>query len=99
MDLSQPRGIRDIEPDEFELHLKIRHAFEEVAHAYNFGLMEPGPLETLGILRAKSGSQVDDQIYNFRDKAGRDIGLRFDLTVGMTRNVSSKKGSRPPIKL
>src|SRR5271155_4434583 len=99
MDLSQPRGIRDIEPDEFDLHLKIRRTFEEVAHAYNFRLMEPGPLESLSILRAKSGAQVDDQIYAFKDKADRDIGLRFDLTVGMTRNVSSKKGLKPPIKL
>ena len=99
MDLSQPRGIRDIEPDEFDLHLKIRRAFEEVARAYNFKLMEPGPLESLSILRAKSGTQVDDQIYAFKDKAGRDIGLRFDLTVGMTRNVASKKGLKPPIKL
>src|SRR5579864_4409239 len=99
MDLSQPRGIRDIEPGEFDLHLKIRRAFEEVARAYNFKLMEPGPLESLSILRAKSGSQVDDQIYAFKDKADREIGLRFDLTVGMTRNVSSKKGLKPPIKL
>jgi histidyl-tRNA synthetase len=99
LDLSQPRGIRDIEPDEFDLHLKIRRAFEEVARAYNFRLMEPGPLETLSILRAKSGTQVDEQIYAFKDKAARDIGLRFDLTVGMTRNVSSKKGLKPPIKL
>src|SRR5271169_5706146 len=99
MDLSQPRGIRDIEPDEFDQHLKIRRAFEEVSHAYNFRLMEPGPLESLTILRAKSGSQVDDQIYAFKDKGDREIGLRFDLTVGMTRNVSSKKGLKPPIKL
>jgi histidyl-tRNA synthetase len=99
MDLSQPRGIRDIEPDEFDLHLKIRRAFEEVARSYNFKLMEPGPLENLSILRAKSGTQVDAQIYSFRDKADREIGLRFDLTVGMTRNVSSKKGLKPPIKL
>jgi len=99
MDLSQPRGIRDIEPDEFDLHLKIRRAFDEVARAYNFKLMEPGPLESLSILRAKSGSQVDEQIYAFKDKGDRDVGLRFDLTVGMTRNVSSNKGLKPPIKL
>ncbi len=99
MDLSQPRGIRDIEPEEFDLHLKIRRAFEEVARAYNFRLMEPGPLENISILRAKSGDQVDDQIYAFRDKADREIGLRFDLTVGMTRNVSANKGLKPPVKL
>jgi histidyl-tRNA synthetase len=51
------------------------------------------------VLRAKSGSQVDEQIYHFKDKADRDIGLRFDLTVGMTRYVAGKKGLKPPIKL
>ena len=61
--------------------------------------MEPAPLETLSVLRAKSGSQVDEQIYHFKDKADRDIGLRFDLTVGMTRYVTGKKGQKPPIKL
>jgi len=99
MDLSQPRGIRDIEPDEHETHEKIRHTFEEVARAYNFRAMEPGPLENLATLRAKSGTQVDEQIYNFRDKAGREIGLRFDLTVGMTRYVAKKKDLKLPVKL
>ena len=99
MDLSLPRGIRDVEPEEYELHQRIRSAFDELTVAYNFKPMEPAPLETLSILRAKSGSQVDEQIYHFRDKANREIGLRFDLTVGMTRYVVSKKGMKPPIKL
>jgi histidyl-tRNA synthetase len=70
-----------------------------VVRAYNFKSMEPAPLETLSVLRAKSGAQVDEQIYHFKDKAERDIGLRFDLTVGMTRYVTGKKGLKPPIKL
>jgi histidyl-tRNA synthetase len=99
MDLSQPRGIRDIEPQEYELHQRIRSVFDEVTRVYNFRPMEPGPIETLAVLRAKSGSAVDDQIYAFRDKAGREIGLRFDLTVGMTRYVVGRKDLKPPIKL
>ncbi|MGD0636565.1 MAG: histidine--tRNA ligase [Nitrososphaerales archaeon] len=99
MDLSLPRGIRDIDPDEYDLHAKIRAAFDELVRAYNFRSMEPAPIETLSVLRAKSGSQVDEQIYHFKDKADRDIGLRFDLTVGMTRYVAGKKGLKPPIKL
>ncbi|MGA2198392.1 MAG: histidine--tRNA ligase [Nitrososphaerales archaeon] len=99
MDLSLPRGIRDIEPDEYDLHSRIRSAFDEVVRAYNFRSMEPAPLETLSVLRAKSGSQVDEQIYHFKDKAERDIGLRFDLTVGMTRYVAGRKGLKPPVKL
>lgn len=99
MDLSLPRGIRDVEPQEFELHQRIRAVFEELTAAYNFKPMEPAPLETLSVLRAKSGTQVDEQIYHFRDKADREIGLRFDLTVGMTRYVVGRKGMKPPIKL
>jgi histidyl-tRNA synthetase len=99
MDLSLPRGIRDIVPEEQELHDRIRAAFDEVVRAYNFRSMEPAPIETLSILRAKSGTQVDQEIYHFRDKAEREIGLRFDLTVGMTRYVAGRKGMRPPIKL
>ncbi|MDG6925195.1 MAG: histidine--tRNA ligase [Nitrososphaerota archaeon] len=99
MDLSLPRGIRDVEPQEFELHQRIRTVFEELTAAYNFKPMEPAPLETLSVLRAKSGTQVDEQIYHFRDKADREIGLRFDLTVGMTRYVVGRKGMKPPIKL
>ena len=74
MDLSLPRGIRDIDPDEYDLHAKIRAAFDELVRAYNFRSMEPAPIETLSVLRAKSGSQVDEQIYHFKDKApGRRV--------------------------
>ena len=99
MDLSLPRGIRDIEPAEYELQQRVRGAFEEVARLYNFRAMEPAPLESLSVLRAKSGAAVDEQIYAFKDKAGRDIGLRFDLTVGMTRYAVGKKELKPPVKL
>lgn len=61
--------------------------------------MEPATIETLSILRAKSGTEVDKEIYAFKDKGGRDVGLRFDLTVGMTRYVCSRRDLRPPVKL
>jgi len=62
-------------------------------------MMEPAPIEHLSILRAKSGADVDKEVYAFRDKGGRDIGLRFDLTVGMTRFVCGRRDLRPPVKL
>ncbi len=61
--------------------------------------MEPAPIEHLSTLRAKSGSDIDKEIYAFRDKGGRDVGLRFDLTVGMTRYACSRRDLRPPVKL
>ncbi len=61
--------------------------------------MEPAPIEHLSTLRAKSGSDIDKEIYAFKDKGGRDVGLRFDLTVGMTRYACSRRDLRPPVKL
>ena len=61
--------------------------------------MEPASLEHLAVLRAKSGAEVDKEIYAFKDKGGRDIGLRFDLTVGMTRYVCSRRDLKLPTKL
>lgn len=42
---------------------------------------------------------MDKEIYAFKDKAGRDIGLRFDLTVGITRYVCSRKDLKLPAKI
>jgi len=99
LDLSLPRGIRDIEPEEYARHEEVRRRFAEVASLFNFKMMEPAPLEHLSTLRAKSGEDIDKEVYYFKDKGGREIGLRFDLTVGMTRYVCSRKDLKPPIKL
>jgi histidyl-tRNA synthetase len=99
LDLSLPRGIRDIGPDEHRLHERIRDAFYEVARLYNFEMMAPAPIEHLSTLSAKSGQDIAGQIYSFKDKGGRDLGLRFDLTVGLTRYVSSRRDLKPPVKL
>lgn len=70
-----------------------------MARLYNFKVMEPASLEHLSTLRAKSGVDIDKEIYAFKDKGGRDLGLRFDLTVGMTRYVCSRRDLKPPVKL
>ncbi len=98
-DLTLPRGIRDIEPEDYAIQTRIQREFEEVVRLFNFRMMEPAPIEHLSVLRAKSGEDVDREIYAFKDKGGRDIGLRFDLTVGMTRYVCSRRDLRPPVKL
>ena len=99
MDLTLPRGVDDVEPDRYARQDRVRKAFEEVSRLYGFKVMEPASLEHLSTLRAKSGEDVDKEIYSFKDKGGREIGLRFDLTVGITRYVCSRKDLRLPVKL
>jgi len=99
LELSLPRGVDDIEPERYSLQSRVKAAFEDVARLYNFQLMEPASLEHLSTLRAKSGEDIDKEIYAFKDKGGRDVGLRFEMTAGITRYVCSRRGLRLPIKL
>jgi histidyl-tRNA synthetase len=97
--LELPRGMRDLSYED-TLYLEyIRTKFYETISYYNFQIIEPSPIELLSTLEAKSGESIINEIYNFKDKAGRDIALRYDLTIGITRFAVSKRELRIPIKL
>ena len=61
--------------------------------------MDPSPIELLSVLEAKSGPAIRDEIYHFTDKGDRDVALRFDFTVGLTRYVASQKSMKLPAKI
>jgi len=94
-----PRGIRDIEPEEMAKRNWVYERIRDAFRRYAFQEMEPATLEELRTLEAKSGPAIKDEIYWFNDKAGRSIGLRFDLTVGMARMVAGRSDLPEPVKL
>jgi histidyl-tRNA synthetase len=94
-----PRGMRDIEFEESKYIELMRQKFIDAAQRFNFNFMEPSPLELLSTLEAKSGPSISNETYSFTDKGGRMIGLRFDLTVGLSRFVSQRRELKMPTKL
>jgi histidyl-tRNA synthetase len=94
-----PRGMKDIEPDEMAKRIWLSDKIRDVLWSYGFQMLEPSPVENLETLEAKSGPGVREEIYWFKDKADRDLGLRFDLTVGMTRMVANRFDLPEPIKI
>jgi histidyl-tRNA synthetase len=94
-----PRGMRDIEFEESKYIELMRQKFIDAAQRFNFNFMEPSPLELLSTLEAKSGPSISNETYSFTDKGGRMIGLRFDLTVGLSRFVSQRREFKMPTKL
>lgn len=99
MKLELPRGMRDIESEELHNINYIKEKFIDTAHLFNFKLMEPSPLETLATLEAKAGASISNEIYSFTDKGRRNIALRFDLTIGLTRFVATRRDLKMPVKL
>ncbi len=60
--------------------------------------MDPSPIELLSVLETKSGPAIRDEIYFFTDKGDREVALRYDFTVGLTRNATAQKSMRLPAK-
>jgi len=76
----------------------VRQKFLETAKTFGFNLIEPSPIELLSVLEAKSGPSIRDEIYQFKDKGEREVALRFDFTVGLTRYATSQKTLKLPAK-
>jgi len=91
--------MKDFEQDELEKIELVRKKFLEVSELFGFKRIEPSPIELLSTLEAKSGSVVRDEIYYFKDKGEREVALRFDFTVGLTRYVVSQKSLKLPTKI
>jgi len=97
--LDLPRGMRDLQYEELRNISFIRDKFVETAEIFDFNQVEPSTLELLSTLEAKSGPSIIQDTYSFTDKGGRDIALRFDLTIGLSRFVSMRRDLKLPAKL
>jgi len=93
-----PRGMRDFDRDGMVKIEFVRQKFLETAKTFGYDLMEPSPIELLSVLEAKSGPSIRDEIYQFKDKGDREVALRFDFTVGLTRYTASQKTLKLPAK-
>lgn len=99
MKLDLPRGMRDLQYEELGEISYIRDKFVETAEVFDFKQIEPSTLELLSTLEAKSGPSIIDETYSFTDKGGRNVALRFDLTIGLSRFVSMRRDLKLPTKL
>jgi histidyl-tRNA synthetase len=94
-DFIQPRilkGFRDYPP---ELMIPREHLMEkarQVYRSYGFAPIDTPALEFTEILLGKGGAETDKQLYRFTDNGGRDVALRFDLTVPFARFAAMSIG-------
>ena len=97
MDL--PRGMKDFENSEIQKIEYIREKFLSTSEIFGFELMEPSSIELMSVIEAKSGPAIRDDVYFFNDKGDREVSLRFDFTVGLTRYVTGQKSMKLPAKI
>jgi histidyl-tRNA synthetase len=94
-----PRGMKDFENSEIQKIEYIREKFLSTSEIFGFELMEPSSIELMSVIEAKSGPAIRDDVYFFNDKGDREVSLRFDFTVGLTRYVAGQKSMKLPAKI
>ncbi len=91
--------MKDFEEAETADIEHVRHHFKQLSGLYGFSFMDPSPIELLSVLETKSGPAIKDEIYYFKDKGEREVALRFDFTVGLTRFAAAQKSMKLPAKI
>jgi histidyl-tRNA synthetase len=82
------KGFRDHLPAQALARERVLEIARRVYRSYGFAPIDTPALEYLEVLTGKGGEESDKQLYRFKDHGGRDVGLRFDLTVPFARFVA-----------
>src|SRR5271166_7019269 len=93
--LIEPRtlkGFRDYLPEVMIPRERLLEKTRHVYRSYGFAPIDTPALEYTEILLGKGGEESDKLIYRFNDHGGRDVALRFDLTVPFARFAAQHIG-------
>ena len=81
------KGFRDYLPEQMILRQRIIGIFRDIFERHGFEPLDTPALEYLDVLTGKAGEN-EKLMYRFEDAGGREVGLRYDLTVPLARVVA-----------
>lgn len=83
-----PKGFRDILPELAKKRREVINIISNVLEESGFSPIETPTIEFAETLKGKYGEE-EKLIYEFTDRGGRELALRYDLTVPLARFVTS----------
>jgi len=97
-----PKGTRDFLPKEKIIRDFIVKTLVETFEEAGFNPLETPAIELLSVMTAKGGNQPGtdayEEIYKFKDRAGRELGLKFELTFPFARVIAMNPQLPRPFK-
>ena len=92
-------GFRDFYPEDLTLRNHLFATWRSVAGRYGFEEYDGPPLESLEMYTKKSGEEIVQQLYTFRDKGDREVALRPEMTPTLARMVAARvQALKKPIR-
>ena len=101
MEFTRPRGTRDFLFEEMEERKKAESTLRYIFENYGYREIKTPLFEELKLFTTKSGEEIVDQLYNFKDKSDRELTLRPEITAPVARLYLNEleKTATKPIKL
>lgn len=97
----QPRiykGTRDFLPEQMVKRNYVIDIIKAIFEKYGFEPLETPTLELWDTLSGKYGEEGDRLTYRFTDRGKREVGLRYDLTVPLSRVIAMYPQIPKPFK-
>lgn len=92
-------GFREFYPEDLALRSHLFRRWRQTAGVFGFAEYDAPVLEPLDLYRAKSGDEIEAQLFSFTDKGGREVALRPEMTPTVCRLVGARANTlRRPIK-
>lgn len=92
------KGTRDFLPETMIRREWIIEKVKTIFRRYGFEPMETPSVEYLDILLGKYGEEGDKLIYPLAYKGGKELALRYDLTVPLSRVIAMYPQMTKPFK-
>ena len=101
MEFTRPRGTRDFLFEEMRQRKQAEGTLRKVFESYGYQEIKTPLFEELSLFTTKSGEEIVDQLYNFKDKSDRELTLRPEITAPVARLYLNEleKTAVKPIKL
>lgn len=98
--MQRPRGTRDLVGEELASIRRVTRVMSDLFRRYGYVEVETPIFEHLELFEKKSGANVVNQLYAFKDKSGRWLALRPELTAPVVRlYIEQLKSAPKPLKL
>jgi histidyl-tRNA synthetase len=98
--IERPRGTRDFDPAATAKQRHLEAALRHAAESFGFREIQTPTIEHLELFTAKSGPEIVEELYAFKDKGGRDVALRPEFTASVMRFYLAELRNLPkPLKV
>lgn len=98
--IQRPRGTRDFGPEEMGKRRAIEGVLRKTADTFGYREIATPTFEHSELYTERSGEAIRNEMYLFKDKGGRELSLRPELTLPTMRFYANDMRNVPkPIKV